>query len=67
MCGYLAGITQAPLTSLVIVMEMTAQHAMVLPLMVTAALATAISKLASPPLYQTLANRYATPDGSSNS
>jgi H+/Cl- antiporter ClcA len=59
MCGYLAGITQAPLTSLVIVMEMTAQHAMVLPLMVTAALATAISKLVSPPLYQSLADRYA--------
>jgi H+/Cl- antiporter ClcA len=59
MCGYLAGVTQAPLTSLVIVMEMTAQHAMVLPLMVTAAVATALSKLISPPLYQTLADRYA--------
>src|SRR5262249_61392639 len=35
MCGYLAGVTQAPLTSLVIVMEMTSQHAMILPLMVT--------------------------------
>jgi len=60
MCGYLAGVTQAPLTSLVIVMEMTSQHSMVLPLMVTAAIATAISKLLSPPLYQTLAlERYA--------
>jgi H+/Cl- antiporter ClcA len=59
MCGYLAGVTQAPLTSLVIVMEMTAQHAMVLPLMVTAALATAVSKLITPPLYQSLADRYA--------
>jgi H+/Cl- antiporter ClcA len=58
MCGYLAGVTQAPLTSLVIVMEMTAQHAMVLPLMVTAAVATALSKLITPPLYQTLADRY---------
>ncbi len=58
MCGYLAGVTQAPLTSLVIVMEMTAQHAMVLPLMVTAALATAVSKLMAPPLYQSLADRY---------
>jgi len=44
---------------LVIVMEMTAQHAMVLPLMVTAALATAVSKLITPPLYQSLADRYA--------
>jgi H+/Cl- antiporter ClcA len=59
MCGYMGGMTQAPLTSLVIVMEMTSQHAMVLPLMVTAAIATAISKLLSPPLYQTLADRYA--------
>lgn len=59
MCGYLAGVTQAPLTALVIVMEMTTQHAMVLPLMITAAVATAVSKLLSPPLYQTLAQRYA--------
>jgi H+/Cl- antiporter ClcA len=62
MCGYLAGVTQAPLTSLVIVMEMTTQHAMVLPLMITAAIGTAVSKLLTPPLYQTLAQRYATPD-----
>jgi H+/Cl- antiporter ClcA len=60
MCGYLAGVTQAPLTSLVIVMEMTTQHAMVLPLMITAAIATAVSKLLTPPLYQTLAQRYMT-------
>ena len=58
MCGYLAGVTQAPLTSLVIVMEMTAQHAMVLPLMVSAAIATAVSRLMSRPLYQSLADRY---------
>ena len=61
MCAYLAGVTQAPLTSFVIVMEMTAEHAMVLPLMVSAAIATALSKLLSPPLYQTLADRYSTP------
>lgn len=59
MCAYLAGVTQAPLTSFVIVMEMTMQHAMVLPLMVAAAIATAVSKLLSPPLYRTLADRYA--------
>jgi H+/Cl- antiporter ClcA len=58
MCGFLAGVTQAPLTSLVIVMEMTSQHAMVLPLMLTAAVATPLSKLVSPPLYQSLADRY---------
>jgi H+/Cl- antiporter ClcA len=59
MCGFLAGVTQAPLTSFVIVMEMTAQHAMVLPLMITAAIATAVSRLVSRPLYQSLADRYA--------
>jgi H+/Cl- antiporter ClcA len=59
MCGFLAGVTQAPVTSFVIVMEMTAQHAMVLPLMLTAAVATAVSKMVSRPLYQTLADRYA--------
>jgi H+/Cl- antiporter ClcA len=58
MCAFLAGVTQAPLTSFVIVMEMTSQHAMVLPLMLCAAVATAVSKLISPPLYQTLADRY---------
>ena len=58
MCGFLAGVTQAPLTSFVIVMEMTSQHAMVLPLMLTAAVATALSRLITPPLYQALADRY---------
>jgi H+/Cl- antiporter ClcA len=61
MCGFLAGVTQAPLTSFVIVMEMTSEHAMVLPLMLTAAVATALSRLISPPLYQALADRYAAP------
>lgn len=61
MCAYLAGVTQAPLTSFVIVMEMTTQHAMVLPLMISAALATFVSKLLSPPLYRSLADRYAAP------
>jgi H+/Cl- antiporter ClcA len=61
MCGFLAGVTQAPLTSFVIVMEMTAEHAMVLPLMLTAAIGTAVSRMISKPLYQTLADRYAVP------
>jgi H+/Cl- antiporter ClcA len=61
MCGYLAGVTQAPLTSFVIVIEMTTQHAMVLPLMITAAVATAVSKLLSPPLYRTMADRFGPP------
>jgi len=67
MCGYLAGVTQAPLTSFVIVMEMTAQHAMVLPLMLTAAIATAVSRLVTRPLYQSLADRYLGSDGDHDS
>ena len=63
MCGYLAAVTQAPLTSLVIVMEMTTQDQMVFPLAVTVIVATAVSKLVSPPLYRTLAERFsAAPD-----
>jgi H+/Cl- antiporter ClcA len=58
MCGYLAGVTQAPLTSFVIVMEMTTGHGIVLPLMLVAAIATMVSKLLSPPLYRTLSERY---------
>lgn len=58
MCGYLAGVTQAPLTAFVIVMEMTSGHQILVPLMITAALATASSKLISPPLYRALAEKY---------
>lgn len=64
MCGYLAGVTQAPLTSFVIVMEMTTGHEIVLPLMLTATLASVSSKLVSPPLYRALAERYAQPSSS---
>ena len=60
MCGYLAGVTQAPLTAFVIVMEMTTGHEGLVPLMITAALATAISKFFSPSLYRALAERYRT-------
>lgn len=60
MCAYLAGVTQAPLTTFVIVMEMTGGHQIVLPLMLTATLATGMSKLVSPALYRALADRYVT-------
>ncbi|HEX4025655.1 MAG TPA: chloride channel protein [Steroidobacteraceae bacterium] len=59
MCGYMAAVTQAPLTSLVIVMEMTTQDQMVFPLAITVIVATAVSKLISPPLYRTMAQRLA--------
>ena len=55
MVGFLAAVTQAPITSFIIVMEMVDGHAMVLSLMGCAALATGVSRLISVPLYPALA------------
>ena len=59
MAAYFAGVVQAPITAFVIVMEMTDNHAMVVPLMLATLLATAVSRIVCPrPLYKTLANNY---------
>jgi H+/Cl- antiporter ClcA len=55
MAGFLAAVTQAPLTSFIIVMEMIDGHSMVLSLMTTALIASLISRLICRPLYLTLA------------
>ncbi|MGZ3183414.1 MAG: chloride channel protein [Telluria sp.] len=55
MAGFLAAVTQAPLTAFIIVMEMVDGHAMVLSLMACALLASLVSRLVSPPLYAELA------------
>jgi H+/Cl- antiporter ClcA len=55
MAGFLAAVTQAPLTAFIIVMEMVDGHALVLSLMACAMVASGISKLISAPLYPTLA------------
>jgi len=55
MAGFLAAVTQAPLTAFIIVMEMVDGHALVLSLMGTALLASGVSRLISAPLYATLA------------
>jgi H+/Cl- antiporter ClcA len=56
MVSFLAGITQSPITSMVIVMEMTANHQMLLPLMGAAVVAQGFSKSVAPiPLYDALA------------
>jgi H+/Cl- antiporter ClcA len=58
MAGYLAGVVQAPLTSAVIVSEMTADHALIFPIMVAALIATAVSRLVSGEgVYHALAKR----------
>jgi H+/Cl- antiporter ClcA len=45
MVSYFAGVVQAPITAFVIVTEMTDNHAMVVPLMATARIARASSRL----------------------
>jgi len=54
MAGFLAAVTQAPLTAFIIVMEMVDGHAMVLSLMAAALGAKLVSRWISQPLYSTL-------------
>jgi H+/Cl- antiporter ClcA len=61
MVGYLAAVTQSPIMSFVIVMEMINGHALVISLMATALIASRVSRFFSPPLYEALAERYMTP------
>jgi H+/Cl- antiporter ClcA len=59
MVGYFSGVTQAPITSTVIVMEMTDNQHMTISLLATAMLAFGISRLVCRrPLYGTLARRF---------
>jgi H+/Cl- antiporter ClcA len=55
MTGYLAAVTQSPITSFVIVLEMTNGNSMVIPMMATALVASRISAFFTPPLYEALA------------
>ncbi len=55
MAGFLAAVTQAPLTAFIIVMEMVDGHALVLSLMASAMVASGVSRLISAPLYPSLA------------
>ena len=58
MAAYLAGVTQAPLTSTVISMELTANQQMALPIMAACLLARAVSTLVCrKPVYHALADR----------
>ena len=55
MAGFLAAVTQAPLTAFIIVMEMVDGHALVLSLMTCAMVSSGVSRLISAPLYASLA------------
>lgn len=62
MVGYLAAVTQSPLTAFVIVMEMSNGGGLLIPLMATALIASRVANLFTPPLYEALATQnYAPP------
>lgn len=54
MAGFLAAVTQTPITAMIIVMEMVDGYAMLLGLMAAAMLASLVSRTVSRPLYATL-------------
>ena len=59
MVGYFAGVVQAPITSFVIVMEMTDNQQMTIPLMATAVIGFAVSRLiCARPIYEALSDRF---------
>jgi H+/Cl- antiporter ClcA len=60
MAGYFSGVVQSPLTATVIVMEMTSDRQMIIPLMATSLFAASISRLISrEPIYHALARNWA--------
>lgn len=59
--GFLAAVTQAPITAFVIVIEMVSGYGLVIDLMVVSLLASVVSRALCPPLYRTLAQRMITP------
>lgn len=62
MAAYFTGVTQTPITTFVIVIEMTDNNDLVLPLMATTLIAHAVSRVISPePLYNCLAQSFLTP------
>ena len=62
MVGFLAAVTQGPITAFIIVMEMVAGQAMVLSLMACALLASGIARLLTRPMYPELAALVPVPD-----
>jgi len=59
MVGYFAGVVQAPITAFVIVMEMTNNQTMILPLMVASLVGYGISRaICKEPIYLALSKQY---------
>lgn len=62
MVGYFTGVVQTPITAFVIVMEMTDNQELLLPLMATALIAYATSRFVCPqPIYRELARSFLPP------
>jgi len=62
MVGYFAGVVQTPLTGFIIVMEMTDDHSLLLPLMATSFIAFGVSRLVcKKPIYVALARAFLAP------
>ena len=59
MCGYLAAVTQRPVTAFVVMIELVGARGLTIPLMATALIAAGVSRMAVPPLYAALSGRYA--------
>jgi H+/Cl- antiporter ClcA len=65
MVAYFTGVVRAPMTGLVIVMEMTQNRSMLLPLLATSLIANGVSHLICPEsLYHALARPFIRPDAS---
>ncbi|WP_339493122.1 chloride channel protein [Pseudomonas sp. EA_15y_Pfl2_R67] len=58
MVGFLAAVTQSPITSAIIVMEMIDSHELVISLMAVALISKAVSSRMGPELYQQLARDF---------
>ncbi|MEH2513215.1 H+/Cl- antiporter ClcA [Nitrobacteraceae bacterium AZCC 1564] len=59
MAAYLTGVVQAPITSFVIVSEMTENHALIIPIMLTVLIANSASKMICPEsVYHALSKRF---------
>ncbi|BAO43724.1 chloride channel protein [Thiolapillus brandeum] len=59
MAAYFTGVVQTPLTAVIIIMEMTDNQGILLPVMVVALIADGISKLINPqPIYRALAEDF---------
>jgi len=59
MVGYFTGVVQTPITAFIIVMEMTDNSGMLMPLMATALIAKSVSRVVCPiPIYQAMAELY---------